>query len=118
MSAEATIHALLAGFVAGRVYPDVAPSGSTLPRIVYQQVGGQALAYVDNTLADKEHGRMQIACWAKTRLAAINLMKQAEDALMAAPAITCTPIGARNSIYEDDTDLYGCRQDFSVYSTR
>ena len=118
MTAEATIHAALSALVAGRVYPDVAPSGAALPRIVYQQVGGQALVYLENTLADKEHGRFQIACWAMNRLAAITLMKQAEDALMAAPAITCTPIGARNSIYEDDTQRYGCRQDFSVWSTR
>ena len=78
MSAEAAIVPLLTGLVSGRVYPDVAPSGAGLPRIVYQQVGGQALNYTEGTLPADENARMQIVCWAATRAAAIALMKQAE----------------------------------------
>ena len=118
MSAEAIVHTALSALLAGRVYPDVAPSGAALPRIVYQQAGGESAAYVDNTLADKEHSRMQVACWAKTRLAAVALMKQSEGALMASPATSCRPIGARISVYEEETQLYGCRQDFSIWTPR
>ena len=118
MSAEAALVPLLTGLVAGRIYPDVAPSGAGLPRIVYQQVGGQAINYTEGTLPDKEHARMQIVCWAATRGAAITLAKQAEAAIRAATAFQAEPIGARVSDYEADTNLYGCRQDFSILSNR
>lgn len=117
MSAEATIVALLAGLVSGRVYPDVAPSGAALPRIVYQQVGGTGLSFIDGTLPSKENGRMQIACWATTRLAAIDMAKQVE-ALMCASQLQAAPLGARASVYEEDTQLYGSQQDFSVWPDR
>ena len=118
MSAEATIHSLLSGLVAGKVWPDVAPSGVARPFIVYQQVGGQAMTYLEGALPDKENARMQVVCWAATRLAAVNLAKQVEAAIVAATTIQATPLGARVSDYEADTQLYGARQDFSVWTAR
>lgn len=118
MSAEATLYTLLSGLVAGRIYPDVAPSGAGLPRIVYQQVGGVGLSFVDGAMPSKENGRMQIVCWAATRLAAINLAKQVEAAVCGSAALQATPLGARASDYEQDTNLYACRQDFSVWPNR
>ena len=118
MSAEATLHALLAGFVAGRVYPDVAPSGASLPRIVYQQVGGRVINYTEGTLPDKENARMQIVCWAATRSVAVILAKQVEAAILAAPAFQAEAIGARVSGYEPDTGLFSSHQDFSIWTTR
>lgn len=118
MSAEAAIVPLLTGLVSGRIYPDVAPSGAGLPRIVYQQVGGQSINYTEGTLPDKEHARVQIVCWAATRLAAVNLAKQVEAALRAGTAIQAEPIGARVSDYEADTQLYGTRQDFHILANR
>ena len=118
MSAEAAIFQLLTGFVGGRVYPDVSPSGALLPRIVYQQVGGETINYTEGTLPDEENARMQIVCWATTRLAAINLMKQAEAAILAAPVIQAEALGARVSGHEMDTNLYSSMQDFSIWTTR
>ena len=118
MSAEAAIVPLLTGLVSGRIYPDVAPSGAGLPRIVYQQVGGVGLSFMDGAMPSKENGRMQIVCWAATRLAAINLAKQVEAAVCASAALQATPLGARASDYEQDTNLYACRQDFSVWPNR
>ena len=118
MSAEATIYALLTALVAGRVYPDVAPEGAALPRIVYQQVGGQGLSFLDGAMPSKENGRMQIACWATTRAAAIALAKQVEAAVCASAALQAIPLGARASDFEQDTNLYACRQDFSVWPDR
>ena len=118
MSAEAALVPLLTGLVAGRIYPDVAPSGSALPRIVYQQVGGKVINYLENTLPDKENARMQIVCWASTRLAAINLMKQVEAAILAATGFQAEAIGARISGYEQDTNLYSSHQDFSIWTAR
>lgn len=118
MSAEAAIVPLLTGLVSGRIYPDVAPSGALLPRIVYQQVGGKTINYTEGTLPDTENARMQIVCWADTRLAAINLMKQAEAAILAAPVIQAEAIVARISGFEQDTNLYSSQQDFSIWTAR
>lgn len=118
MSAEATIHSLLSGLVAGKVWPDVAPSGVARPFIVYQQVGGQSIAFMDGTFPSKENGRMQIVCWAATRLAAINLAKQVEAAVCGSASLQATPLGARVSEFEAETGLYGAMQDFSVWPNR
>lgn len=118
MSAEAAIVPLLTGLVSGRIYPDVAPSGAALPRIVYQQIGGQSINFTEGTLPDKENARMQVVCWAATRLAAINLAKQVEAAIVAATGFQATPIGARISGYEQDTNLYSSMQDFSIWTNR
>ena len=118
MSAEAALFPLLTGLVSGRIYPDVALSGAGLPRIVYQQVGGKTINYTEGTLPDKENARMQIVCWAATRLAAISLMKQVEAAILAAPVIQAEAIGARISGFEQDTNLYSSQQDFSIWTAR
>lgn len=118
MTAEATIHAALSAMVAGRVYPDVAPSGAALPRIVYQQVGGRVISYLESTLPDRENARMQVVCWAATRSAAVILAKQVEAAILAAPAFQAEAIGARISGYEPDTGLFSSMQDFSIWSAR
>ena len=118
MSAEATIHALLSPLVVGKIWPDVAPSSAGLPRIVYQQVGGETINYTEGTLPDKENARMQVVCWAATRLAAINLAKQVEAAILAAPVIQAEAIGARISGFEQDTNLYSSQQDFSIWTAR
>lgn len=120
MSAEATLHALLTSLVGGRIYPDVAKVGAALPRIVYQQVGGENITYLEGTLPDKENGRMQIACWAATRAAAITLAKQVEALILAEPTFQAEALGARVSTAETDVDpyVYGCRQDFSIWTTR
>lgn len=118
MSAEAALVSLLTGLVSGRIYPDVAPSGAGLPRIVYQQVGGKSINYTEGTLPNTENARMQIVCWASTRATAIALMKQAEAAIRTAPVIQVEPLGARVSGYEQDTNLYSSMQDFSIWTAR
>lgn len=118
MSAEAALVTLLTGLVAGRIYPDVAPSGAGLPRIVYQQVGGQSINYTEGTLPGTENARIQVVCWAATRAAAVALMKQAEAAIRTAPVIQVETLGARVSGYEQDTNLYSSQQDFSIWTAR
>lgn len=112
LAAYNAIHAL------APAYPDVAPDSAPLPRIVYQQVGGRAINYLESTIPDAENGRIQIACWAKTRGAAVTLAQQVEDAMRQAPGMQCEVLGARVSVHEPDTGLYGCRQDFSVWAQR
>jgi hypothetical protein len=118
MSAETVVFAALRSLVSDRVFPDVAPLGSELPRIVYQQAGGVSTVYAEGTIPTQENVRMQIVCWATTRVVATALAKQVEDALMAAAGSTVVPLGQRVARYEPDTLLYGSQQDFSIQSPR
>lgn len=112
-SAESVTFGAIKALAGGRVYPDVAPAGAALPRIVYQSVGG-----VDETTFDGsdtlQNSRMQVSVWAATRAEAATIMQQVRAALTAAP-VRGVPIGAPVSVYEDDTELYGSRQDYSIW---
>jgi len=118
MTIEALIYAALAPLVDGRVYPDVAEEGSALPRIVYQEVGGNGLAFTEGTLPDHEGCRMQVVAWGEQRLAVTALAKQIKEALMAVPELQVEPLGGRTSVHEPDTGLRGSRQDFSIWAPR
>lgn len=97
-------------------YPDVAPENAPLPRIVYQQVGGAVINYMENTSPDADIGRVQVTCWAKSRAAASTLSKQVEQAIRTAAGMQARPIGARVNTHEPDTKLFGSSQDFRVWS--
>lgn len=103
---------------AAHVFPDFAPAGTAAPWITYQGIGGRALRWLDNTPADKRHTLMQINVWAATRAAALALMRQVEDALCASPAFVVRPTGEPTSTAEEDIPLYGCQQDFDIWSAR
>lgn len=118
MSAETILPAALGALVSDRIYPDVAPEGSPLPRIVYQQVGGVSTVYAEGALPTTENGRYQLACWAETRLQALALAQQVEEILVAHPVLQAEPIGARTAAHEPDNGLRGYRQDFSIWSPR
>ena len=116
MSVESAIFDALRGFVNDRVYPDVAPKEVfALPRITYQQVGGQGVNFLDPSIPSKKNGRFQINVWAATRLQAAALARDAEDALRMVPTLQATVLGAAVAVYEADTELYGTRQDFSCW---
>ena len=118
MTVEADIFNTLKGLVANRVFPDVAPITTTKPYVTYTQIGGEAISYVDDTIADHKHGRFQINVWADTRSSASALMLQIEAAMILATAFQARPIGAPSSDYDNDMLTYGSVQDFSVTSTR
>lgn len=117
MTPEAHVFTALQALVGGHCYPDVAPNGAALPRIVFQQVGGRSINYTEGTLPDRENARVQVACWAETREAATALARLAEAALMAAD-LQCEPLGARVSVHEPETGLRCARQDFSIWIER
>lgn len=97
------------------MFPDEAPEGVVRPYIVYQAVGGRDSNALDGP-ADLQNARMQLSVWADTRAAAVALMRSAISALTADP-IKAIPIGAPVSTREEDTKLYGSRQDFSIWFT-
>jgi hypothetical protein len=100
------------------VWPDIAPAGVKRPYITYQQIGGQAVSFVERAVCSKKNGRFQINCWADTRAAATDMALQIEAALVMATSMQATPIGAISAVYEEDTRFYGTRQDFSIWSDR
>lgn len=114
MSLEATLFGLLGSLVGGRCYPDVSPDGAARPLIIYQQVGGQAVDYVEGKIADKDNARVQVHVWATTRLEASQIARAARVALVEGAA-EATTLGAAMSLHDDALKLYGSRQDFSVW---
>ena len=117
MSMEADLVNLLKT-VCPRVFPDVAPSGTVAPFIVWQCLGGESLRFVDNTAPDKRNTYMQISAYSTTRLESLNLIRAAEEALCASPAFVAKPQGEPIATYEDDTALYGAIQRFSIWANR
>lgn len=112
MSLETTIYNALKTLVSNRVWPDVAKEGTALPRIVYQQIGGDAFSFLEGGPVGKRNATIQVSCWATTRQAASDLSRSAEDALV---GIAATPLGAMAAVYEQETQLYGAQQDFSIF---
>jgi hypothetical protein len=111
MSLEADIFNALKGLVANRCYPDVAQAGAARPYIVWQQVGGAAFNFVDGSAPSKRQARIQVACWADSRLSANDLARSAESALIS--SLKGYVMGALVADYDEETRLYGARQDFT-----
>ena len=114
MSLEATIYSLLGPLVGGRCYPDVSPDGAARPLIIYQQVGGKAVDYVEAKVADKDNARVQVHVWSNSRLEASSFARAARVALVEGVA-NATTLGAAVALYDEPLKLYGSRQDFSVW---
>lgn len=114
MGIEVTLKVLLGPLVDGRVYPDVIPDNPQFPLIVYQQVGGLAGEYADQSLPDHEHARVQVVTWSQTRLEASSLARQSRAAILAGarPAQT---YGAPVSQHEGALKLYGSRTDYGLW---
>lgn len=117
MSLEQTLYTVLTG-VCPRVYPDVAPAGTATPYITYQQVGGQASSFTDGSLPDRRNASIQVNVWDKSRLNATTTMLQVEQAICSSVLFQATPDGAHIATFDDDTDLRGCMQDFSIWALR
>jgi len=117
MSIESTIFAALAPLVANRCYPDLGPDPVTRPYITYQQVGGEAVNFLDPTVPDKKRSRFQVNVWGDTRAQVAALAAQVEDTLRVVTVLRTTVMGAPVGSYEPDTKLRGTFQQFSfLYS--
>jgi hypothetical protein len=113
---EGDLYNTLNTLVANRCYADIAPAGAAKPYITYQQVGGEAINFLEQvTIPTKKNARFQINVWADTRIQASTLAAQVENAMRLNLALQTTVEGAIVSRYEDN--LYGTRQDFSVWFT-
>ena len=104
--------------VCPRVSPDFAPTTTARPYVTFQQVGGQALSFVDNTVPSIENAEIQVNVWANSLLEAKGLMKLIEEALIVATSVQARPLSACVSDFDADIPVYGARQDFSIWADR
>ena len=118
MTTESDLYNTLKALVVNRVYPDLAPIGTARPFITYSQVGGEALAFLENTLPDKKNGRFQIDVYADSRAVCSAVALQIEAVMTAAVAFQARAMGAPVSGYEPDMLIFSSMQDFSIWSTR
>ena len=105
--------------VVPRVYADFADFNTARPFATFQRIGGQSFEYQEDTVPNIRHCMFQINVWAMTRGEADSLIRQIENTLRSSSLFTARPEGESSAIFDDDqTDLRGARQDFSVWSTR
>jgi hypothetical protein len=111
---EADIVSALDALVSGRVFPDVADFETPRPYIVYQQVGGKAINFLEAAASQLKNARIQVAVWSDTREQSMTLIRQVEGIMRAAP-INAFVEGAAIAHYDNSTSLRGAMQDFSVW---
>jgi hypothetical protein len=95
-----------------RVFPDVAPTGTLKPYVTWQQIGGQVLNPLDNSVPGKRNAVIQINVWSTTRIEANALINQIEDAMRPFPA---RPASASFSDYDNDMLVYSAQQEFDLW---
>ncbi|HRO20820.1 DUF3168 domain-containing protein [Alcaligenes phenolicus] len=117
MTIESALFELLGALVGKRCYPDITPSGADFPLIVYQAVGGESPEFLERRLPDCEHYRIQVHCWAKTRLQASSLALQVRQQIIehGMSFVSAKTLGQRIALYEEELKLYGTRQDFGIW---
>lgn len=119
MSIETDIRSAVISLAQNRVFPDFAPStilseASPAPFIVYQVIGGRGRRNIEKADSLKMY-RIQMSCYAKTRISCSNLALLVESALNNASTFKAVALNEPISTYEDEVGLYGCIQDFSIH---
>jgi len=114
MTIEATLYTALSPLFGGRVFPDIAPSGTAKPYCTYQQVGGTPVEFIEGAVASKDNARFQINIWSNSRAEAMQKMREVRE-LLVAPPILATTQGAAVAEYDETSQLRGARQDFSIW---
>jgi len=100
--------------VGGKMFADVAPSGTVGPWAVYQQVGGKPTQYVEQAMAPLRNGLFQITVWATTRSEATMKSLLIEREMLKLD-MAVEVVGSMRATYEPDTKLHGAIQDFSIW---
>lgn len=116
MAIEGNIRTALLAVTPGLVFPDFAPEAVAQGQaayITYQQIGGQGRRSIGSP-DSMRRVRVQINVWAKTRLNANSLARQAEAALHAATTFTAVALDDATAVYDEDFGWYGTHQDFRI----
>jgi len=97
---------------------DFAPTNTPRPYVIWQQIGGDALTFIDGALPNKRNAWVQINVWSDRRSEATTLMLQIEAALVAAVQLQAEPMAAMSSDSDADLKRYGSQQDFNIWADR
>lgn len=127
MTFESTLYTVLgqdagvATLVGTRIYPLVRPQGGTLPAVVWQEISASPANAMDG-FGNLTSYRIQITAWAKTFKAAAALRDAIRAALQAENESISPPPRLRSTwqpsgpdSFEQDTRLYGCPADFTIW---
>jgi hypothetical protein len=121
MTLSEIITLVLSSLVGGRVWKDATPddlprdgNGNFLPFILWSEMGGQDAEYVDQTMGDHSHVRLQLHSLAPGAIVVDRLAPQARDALLAS-AYTVGVLGSPVGTYDENRKLRGKRQLFSIW---
>jgi hypothetical protein len=110
---EEEIIAAIGSLVGGRIWMLIAPIGSPLPFITFQQVGGvPTYTFCGNT--NRLNARIQFNVWSRDSVEVASIMLAAE-AILTEPPLRGVSQGAFVAEYSEPTSLYGARQDFSFW---
>lgn len=115
MTPEEHIDSVLQHLAGSRVFPDVAPEKTATPYITYQAVGGAPVNFLSGDQPDKQPVRMQVNCWASTRIEASELGAQVEQAMRAATELQVEVAAGRVATFDETTNYRGTMQDFSIW---
>lgn len=116
MTQDELIFSLISGLVGGRVYPDIGKQGTAVPYITHQDVGGDAINFMDGAMPGKSNTRLQVNVWSATRAEAKAIARQVEQILRAAPALSTTVLGSAMTTHDAATNYHGTYQHFSIWT--
>lgn len=104
--------------VCPRVYQDFAPTDTQRPYLTFQQIGGEAVDFVDRTIASKENALIQVNVYSDSRKEAKAMIQQIEIALIQATDFQASPQAAPSNDFDVDMERYSSMQDFSIWADR
>jgi hypothetical protein len=117
VSIESDLYLIISG-ICPRVYPDIAPANTAMPYVTWSLYGGNTIKPLAKEVPDKRNAMIQVNVWSKSRLESINTMLAIESALITATQFVCKPMNAMSATFDDDTDIRGIMQDFSIWGPR
>jgi len=115
MTPEDHIDTELQSLAGGRVFPDVAPLDTATPYITYHAVGGSPINFATGERPAKQKHRMQVNCWADSRIEASELGMLIEDAMRSAAHLQVEVITGRAASYDEETNCRGTVQEFNIF---
>jgi hypothetical protein len=119
MTVEADLLTVLEPLVGGRVFAVQAEDGVVASYIVYQQVGGVSIAFLERSaMPSKKNGRFQINSWAATKAESSALADAIEAAIVLSTLFQAAALGSPIDVDGTLVDLFGMQQDFSIWSDR
>ena len=101
-----------------RVFPDFAPVTSTRPFVVYHELGGPSIYYMDKSLPDKRWTMLQLDVYGTSRSEVVTLARSIEVRLMGSTVFLALPDGEPRWDADEDLGLRWTSQDFKILSTR